>query len=175
MPTPRQGLHHSGPPQPRRIRDQNLHLSPLRLSLSGVDKSPSPRTLRNPHSTVKRWNLSNPIARMKVLNPPSSYTDRVLQGFGIAQAEALRLGSEQADATGPLTHRALQFPCATCLTNDSRHGPVFRPPQGTRRPCRGFRRVRGRRDDRATFRPVYRAPSRASKIPLLLCRFAQPA
>src|SRR6266851_6052089 len=101
-----------------------------------------------------------------MLNPPTSHSDRVRKGCKIAQA--------RTRATGPPTHRALQFPCATCLTNDSREGPVFRPPQGTHRPCRGFPRVRRCRDHRATFCPVCRASSRACKIPLLGCRFAQP-
>src|SRR6266849_4392815 len=102
-----------------------------------------------------------------MLNPPTSHTDRVRKGCKIAQVRTL--------ATGPLKHRGLQSPCATCLPNDSREGPVFRPTQGTRRPSRGLHRVCSRcRDHRATFCPVCRASSRACKIPLLGCRFAQP-
>src|SRR6266404_5300354 len=93
---------------------------------------------------------------------------------GIAHAEALGLRSGQADATGPLAQRGLQFSCATCLTNDSRDGPVFRPPQGTHRPRRGLHRVRRGHNDRATFCSLCRALSRTRKIPLVGCRFAQP-
>src|SRR3989475_8824302 len=160
------------PPAPTNLLPESSSF-PLRSAASGEHKTPASSTLRNPHSTVKPLKLSNLLYRMKMLNPPSSQTDRARQGSEIAQAPD-RVGTSSACATGPLPQRGLQFSCATGLTNDSREGVVLRPSQRARRPCRGFHRVGRRDNNRATFRSLRHAPSRTGKIPLLSSCFAQP-
>src|SRR2546426_3995968 len=73
------------PPAPTNLLPESSSF-PLRSAASGEDKTPASSTLRNPHSTVKPLKLSNLLYRMKMLNPPSSQTDRARQGSEIAQA-----------------------------------------------------------------------------------------
>jgi len=136
------------PPAPKNPLPE-FHRFPLRSSLDGADKSPTPCTLRNPHSTVKQWKFTNPFR-----------DEDVESSVVLIRSSAARCGIARAEAPRPRASRCYWPPHPSAGYN-SPVPPVSQTIRvtvlffGRLKELTGHAedsiRVRGRRDDRATF------------------------